>query len=176
MAEARARKGGWVYAALALLALGVFLVVNRASSSSRSPEEAVGSASVQSPAPDRSPLEVTIRPVVSTRLAPRTVRGIGPHCEQTMCCPTRVSTFGVHADISRVIAFFQRRGFQYAAPPLVAPVSGDPRQGGTYLRWLGELPGDAKSWRLVNVVTGSMNEHPNWETVFQVSRTRCRSR
>lgn len=173
MAEGRARRGGWTYVILAALALGVFLVVNHVSASSEAPPAAATASSTLAPGIDRPPLAIATRPLVSTRLTPGTVPGPAPHCGRGGCCPTRVRTFGTRADITRVIAAFQHRGFRYAAPPLVAPVSGDPRTSGTYLRWLGELPGDARSWRLVNVATGALDGHPNWQTVFQVSQARC---
>lgn len=174
MAEGRSRGGAWTYVVLAALALTVFAVVNRASSADAPPVAAAPSSSTPTALPDPSPISViTVQPLVSTRLAPGTTPGPGPHCTRTTCCSTRVSTFGTDADISRVIAAFQHRGYAYAAPPLVAPVSGDAKTSGTYLRWLGELPGDTGSWRLVNVSTGAMNGRTNWKTVFEVSRADC---
>lgn len=173
MRQGRAQGGGWIFSFLAALALGVFVLVNHASSGSRTERVTDARPEVGTPIVHPRPLVTAARPLVSTRLAGRTVNGDGSHCGPDRCCPTRVRSFGTRADIARVVASFQRRGFRYAAPPLVAPVSGDPKTNGTYLRWLGERPGDAGTWRLVNVATGAIDGIPQWETVFRVSRARC---
>jgi hypothetical protein len=169
----RAQGGGWTFPVLAALALAVFVLVNHASSGSRTGRVTDALPAIGTPIVHPRPVVTAARPLVSILLARRTVSRAGPHCGPGRCCPTRVRSFGTRADIVRVIARFQRRGFRYAAPPLVAPVSGDPKTTGTYLRWLGERPGDARAWRLVNVSTGAIDGVPGWETVFRVSRMRC---
>ncbi len=169
----RAQGGGWTFPVLAALALAVFVLVDHASSGSRTARVTDARPAIGTPIMHPRPVLAAPRPLVTTRLARLTPRGAGPHCGPSRCCPTRVRGFGTRADIARVIASFQRRGFRYAAPPLVAPVSGDPKTTGTYLRWLGERPGDAGAWRLVNVATGAIDGVPGWETVFRVSRMRC---
>jgi hypothetical protein len=159
--------GTWIYLVLAAVAIGVFALVNAASSPNP------GAVATAAPTLSDAPIVPAVIPIGATRLAPRTVRGAGSHCARASCCPTRVRTFGTPADIEAVIGTFQSRGYRYAAPPLVAPVSGDPKTSGTYLRWLGELPGNARTWRQVNVATGMISQRPRWRTVYQVARARC---
>lgn len=171
--EPRIRRGGWAYAALIAVALVVFAVVNAASRGAGDRRPDPRAASTPPATPDVGTLGLGGPSIPGIRLAPRTVRGVGPHCEQTTCCPTEVLTYATSATIDRVIAYFQAHGYRYAAPPLVSAGNGDPHTSGTYLRWLGELPGDVHHWRLANVATGPVDGHPRWTTVFRVTRARC---
>ncbi len=164
---ARVRRGGWTYVGLVAVAVSIFAAVNVASAPGG------GTVPTAAPSPSEEPIVPAVTPIGATRLAPRTVRGAGPYCERATCCPTRVATFGTAADITKVIGAFQGRGYRYAAPPLIAPGGGDPKTSGSYVRWLGQLPGDARTWRQVNVATGPVAGRPAWTSVYEVAQPRC---
>jgi hypothetical protein len=168
--EARVRSGLRTPAALLAVAAAVVVLVNAV------PKDDPGDP----PTPRASithredvPFEVPVVAVTHTRLSTSIARGPDRPCDSTHCCPTQVRTFGSDAPIARVIAHFQALGYGYAAPPLISQGAGNPKTSGTYLRWLGELPGDRIHWRLVNVATGPTAEQPGWRTVFEVSRAVC---
>ncbi len=167
---ARVRAGRWTPAGLIAVAAVVVVLVNAA------PRHTGGDPATPSPTSVRR-ASVTLRiPLVTldrTRLARRTLGGATGPCDGTRCCSTEVRTFGSEAPIARVIAHFQGMGYGYAAPPLTRQGTGDPKTSGTYLRWLGELPGGRAHRRIVNVATGSIAERPGWRTVFEVSRATC---
>ena len=166
----RVRAGRWTPAGLVVVAAVVVVLVNAAPRRAGSdPPTPSPTALHRTTATLRTPLVALER----TRLARRTVGGDARSCDGAHCCPTEVRTFGSEAPIARVIGHFQGIGYGYAAPPLTSQGTGDPKTSGTYLRWLGELPGDRIHRRIVNVATGSIAERPGWRTIFEVSRAAC---
>ena len=96
--EPRIRRGGWATPALIVVALVVFAVVNAASrgAGDRRPDPRVATSTPRA-TPDAGSLDVGGRSIPGIRLAPRTVRGVGPHCERTTCCPTEVLSYATSA-------------------------------------------------------------------------------
>jgi hypothetical protein len=171
--EARVRSGLWTPAALLAVAAAVVVLVNTVPKEGpRDPPTPRASVTRR----EDVAFEVPVVAVAHTRLSTSIVRGVDGVCASTHCCPTQVRTFGSDAPIARVIAHYQALGYGYAAPPLISQGAGDPKTSGTYLRWLGELPGDRIHRRLVNVATGPTAERPGWRTVFEVSRAVCTDR
>ena len=167
---ARVRAGRWTPAGLIAVAAVVVVLVNAA------PRRTGDDPPTASPtAVHRSTIPVRTPPIALERtpLARRTAGGSARTCDASDCCPTEIRTFGSDEPIAHVSAHFQGMGYAYAAPALTSQGTGDPKTSGTYLRWLGELPGDRIHRRIVNVATGSIAERPGWRTVFEVSRAAC---
>jgi hypothetical protein len=79
-------------------------------------------------------------------------------------CPVLITDYGTNDELNKVADYYEGSGFVRR---------GTGPTGGEVVRWIGVRDGGEKTWRKVDVATGPIGGHPEWNTFVEVLAPDC---